>query len=124
MATTAKDATLETREVANGATTTLAEDVVAPYDGGDVWDRYERRPNGTWKFTGTLVDDCNRECERVVKQPDGRKWIFADGSSVVQCYGRWDLGIPGSSDDCHCWAGAQGGKHHESCPAADVTEVA
>ena len=48
-----------------------------------------------------------------------RRYRFTDGSTIIATDGGWDFGLPGASDDCWCWAGANDGQHNDGCPDAD-----
>ena len=58
---------------------------------------------------------CRRAGARTIRQEDGTRYAFEDGSAIIVFGAGWDFAIPGSGDDCHCWVGADHGRHHEDC---------
>lgn len=65
----------------------------------------------------TLAELCEAAGARVVSRTShGIRYVFRDGSVIVAVGGAWDVGL---SPDCDCWAGADSGRHSESCRVGD-----
>jgi hypothetical protein len=54
---------------------------------------------------------------------DRVRWVFPDGSAIVEAGPAWDIGITGASDECFCWSSADRGRHSDTCPDAPPTEL-
>lgn len=57
---------------------------------------------------GHLARDLD-PCVTVRSTHDATRYLFGDGSSIVETAGGWDIGL---SPDCWCWAGTG---HEQDC---------
>jgi hypothetical protein len=70
-----------------------------------------------------LSEACESRGGRRSEHGESVKWVFADGSSIVETGGGWDLGL-NSEADCYCWDACQTehpatGGHNPHCAHAE-----
>jgi len=75
-----------------------------------------------------LGDVCDAEGSQRIEHRGNVKWVFDDGSSIVETDGAgWDHGIT-DCGDCFCWSSCDvdhpdTGGHDPDCPCAESVDV-
>lgn len=93
---------------------TTAEKIMELFDdGSECWH---------WRVGDGLSEACEVNAARRSERGDSVKWVFGDGSSIVEASGGWDLGLD-DDPDCYCWDGCRGDHpetdgHNPHCASA------